>query len=35
VGQQQPQLARMVFAHVLVHEITHNLQQSANTPRRA
>lgn len=26
-ASQHPQLARMVFAHVLVHEMTHNLQQ--------
>jgi hypothetical protein len=26
-ASQHPQLARMVFAHVLVHEIAHNLQQ--------
>jgi hypothetical protein len=26
-ASQQPRLARVVFAHVLVHEIAHNLQQ--------
>ncbi|MCE5310965.1 MAG: metallopeptidase family protein [Acidobacteriales bacterium] len=32
-ASQQPQLARMVFAHVLVHEITHNLQQVSQHSR--
>jgi len=32
-ASQHPQLARMVLAHVLVHEITHNLQQVSQHSR--
>ena len=32
-ASQHPQLARMVFAHVLVHEIVHNLQQVSQHSR--